>query len=201
MASPPPLSSAVQGDKVSRQIRKVAFRSCQEIEKQMDGCSDHTHPYVLFADNESHSVILDLIRRGIRLRYLTQVIKNNLPYCKKMVEDGMEVRHLNGVKGNLSIIDKTYCVLYTIRAEGHEPTQVLVTNSISFVEQQQHFFEILWRTAIPNFVRIVPNRGFDSIAFRIENVQRLKISKQWTKKVLCCTLETMTQAAPQCPVT
>lgn len=120
----------------------------------MDGCYDHTAPYVLFAHNKSHEAILELVTRKIRLRYLTQVIRENLSYCKKMVDDGIDVRHLDGVKGNFTIVDSTYCVLYTIQAEGQEPTQVLVTNSKSFVEQQQHFFDILWNNAIPAGERI-----------------------------------------------
>jgi hypothetical protein len=173
------------------EIRKVAFRSCQEIQEQMDGCYDHTHPYVLFADDESHKVILDLIGREIRLRYLTQVTKHNLPYCKKMIDDGMDVRHLDGVKGNFSIVDRTYCVLYTIQAEGQEPTQLLVTNSKSFVEQQQHFFEILWRTAIPAEKRIKELEREQKIKneFIEEIADQLKVRKVCDDLVLSTTGE------------
>jgi len=157
------------------EIRKVAFRSCQEIQEQMDGCYDHTHPYVLFADD-------------IGFNWET---KHNLPYCKKMIDDGMDVRHLDGVKGNFSIVDRTYCVLYTIQAEGQEPTQLLVTNSKSFVEQQQHFFEILWRTAIPAEKRIKELEREQKIKneFIEEIADQLKVRKVCDDLVLSTTGE------------
>jgi two-component system, OmpR family, sensor histidine kinase VicK len=135
-------------------IREAALRALRDIKEQMDGCSDPTAPYVLFATKEAHEGILELIRRGIKLRYLTQVLKSNIQYCKNMLDDGIEVRHLDGVKGNFTIVDKTDCILYSVQSEGQEPMQIIITNTKSFVEQQQLFFDNLWSKAISAQKRI-----------------------------------------------
>jgi two-component system sensor histidine kinase VicK len=45
-----------------------------------------------------------LKRNGIKLRYITEITKRNLPYCKVLMQTG-EFRHMDGIKGNFSIVD------------------------------------------------------------------------------------------------
>jgi two-component system, OmpR family, sensor histidine kinase VicK len=40
--------------------------------------------------------------RGVNFRYVTEIIKDNISYCKELSEFA-EVRHLNGVKGNFEV--------------------------------------------------------------------------------------------------
>ena len=37
--------------------------------------------------------------RGVRIRYITEITKENVIYCKELMNFS-EVRHLDGVKGN-----------------------------------------------------------------------------------------------------
>jgi two-component system sensor histidine kinase VicK len=94
------------------------------------------------------------MRRGVKIRYLTQITKDNISYCKEMAKERLEVRHLDGVKGNFGISDRRDCMIYTIQKEGHLPTQIIFTNAKSFVEQQQYFFDMLWNKAIPSDQKI-----------------------------------------------
>jgi hypothetical protein len=52
-----------------------------------------------------------------------------------MLDDGIEVRRLDGIKANFAIVDKTDCIIYSVQAEGQEPMQIIATNTKSFVEQ------------------------------------------------------------------
>jgi len=40
-------------------------------------------------------------RRGVKLRCITEITKNNLSYCKQFLTMVYELRHLDGIKGNL----------------------------------------------------------------------------------------------------
>jgi two-component system, OmpR family, sensor histidine kinase VicK len=137
-------------------IIKTTLIGFQDIEKQLDGCFDHTGPSAIFADEEGTiwNALLGLMRRGIKLRYLTQITKDNISYCKEMAKERLEVRHLDGVKGNFGISDRRDCMIYAIQKEGHPPTQIIFTNVKSFVEQQQYFFDMLWNKAIPSDQKI-----------------------------------------------
>ena len=48
----------------------------------------------------------------IRLRFITEITKDNLQFCKKVAET-VEVRHLEGVKGNFAISDYEYISVLT----------------------------------------------------------------------------------------
>jgi two-component system, OmpR family, sensor histidine kinase VicK len=65
-----------------------------------------------------------------------------------------ELRHLDEVKGNFGIVGGIY---YSASAKGSRssPPPLLITSNIrAFVEQQQYFFDMLWRKAIPAKQRI-----------------------------------------------
>jgi len=88
------------------------------------------------------------------MQYLTDIREDNIQYCEKMMRVGIELRHLEGVKGNFGIADRRECITILLQAEGEPPTRALVTNVRSFVEQQQYFFDTLWQKAIPAEQRI-----------------------------------------------
>ena len=53
---------------------------------------------------------LKVDKRGIKIRFLTEVREENVQYCKKMLEEikHIEMRHMDGVKGNFVLQDDTY---------------------------------------------------------------------------------------------
>ena len=65
-----------------------------------------------------------------------------------------KLRHLDETKGNFGIADGIY---YTASAKGQEssPPPLLICSTLrAFVEQQQYFFDMLWKKAIPAKQRI-----------------------------------------------
>jgi hypothetical protein len=46
-------------------------------------------------------------KRGVNFRYVTEITKDNISYCKELSEFA-EVRHLNGVKGNFEVSKNRY---------------------------------------------------------------------------------------------
>ena len=91
--------------------------------------------------------------KGIKLRFIAEITKDNIPYCQQLMKI-CELRHLDEVKGNFGIVDGLY---YSASAKGTDssPPPLLIGSTIrAFVEQQQYFFDMLWRKAIPAKQRI-----------------------------------------------
>jgi two-component system sensor histidine kinase VicK len=118
--------------------------------------------------NRIVSAIVHDKNRGIRTRVITEITKDNLSYCKELINLTSEVRHLEDVIGNFSISDKSIyqasamgdfsrLVLNRPQVEKPEPTPVTETiysTMSAFVAQQQYFFDMLWKKAIPAKQRI-----------------------------------------------
>jgi hypothetical protein len=77
----------------------------------------------------------------------------NMNYCKELMKCG-EVRHLDEVKGNFGILDGTH-YRATAKTVASAPPPFVISSTVhEFVEQQEYFFEMLWKKAIPARQRI-----------------------------------------------
>ncbi|MGB8935384.1 MAG: hypothetical protein WCC17_09800 [Candidatus Nitrosopolaris sp.] len=93
--------------------------------------------------------IEDAIARGVIFRIVTQIIPNNLSFYKEMMRVGMELRHLDKVKGNFSVFDNKVYLATAIIRESQLIPQVIYSNISTTIEQQQYLFETLWDKAVP----------------------------------------------------
>jgi two-component system sensor histidine kinase VicK len=138
-----------------------------------------------FADARSLSVIpsafeeikkamLEAKVRDTRLRLITEITKENIFYTKEFIES-VELRHLDGVRGNFGVSDVEYIAISTIDTAA-EPISARTTtiphavysNVIEDVQQQQYVFEILWNKATPAEQRIREiDEGVQPISTRI----------------------------------
>jgi hypothetical protein len=120
----------------------------------MHACMDSVAPSTFVIPNHPITqVFRETKERGIRLRFIAEITKDNIGYCKELMKIS-ELRHLDEVKGNFGIVDRIY---YRATAESGEsgPPPLLISSSIhAFVQQQQYFFDMLWRKAIPAKQRI-----------------------------------------------
>jgi two-component system, OmpR family, sensor histidine kinase VicK len=99
-------------------------------------------------------------KRGVSFRYITEIINENVAYCKELSKFA-EVRHLNGVKGNFEVskngirVSKGGEYIGTATLQEAEPiAQLIFSNVKEIVEQQQFVFDTMWNKAIPFEVRI-----------------------------------------------
>jgi hypothetical protein len=118
-------------------------------------CIDSTGPSMLVAGG-GHPItdaLNAMKERGIRIRYITEITKENIVYCKELMKSS-EVRHLDETKGNFGILDGTY-YRATPKGKGSSPPPLVISSTVrAFVEQQEYFFEMLWKKAIPAVQRI-----------------------------------------------
>ncbi|MPZ08389.1 MAG: hypothetical protein GEU26_18575 [Nitrososphaeraceae archaeon] len=142
----------------------VLYDTAEIIQRDVDTYRSLRHSCDVCADAEGPSMIvipghpvakgfLDMKRRGIKLRFITEITKNNISYCGDLMKV-VELKHLDEVKGNFGVGDNR---IYQASAKNREssPPPLLIESTVkAFVEQQQYFFDMLWKKAIPAKQRI-----------------------------------------------
>src|SRR5215471_7169020 len=115
--------------------------------------------------------LLEAKARATRLRFITEITKENISYTKDFMEI-VELRHLDGVKGNFGVSDFEYIAISTTGAGLSEKRSTTIphavySNVIEDIQQQQYLFEILWDKATPAEQRI---REIEEGIERVETV-------------------------------
>jgi len=87
------------------------------------------------------------LKRGLKLRIITEINGSNLQYCKELATIA-ELRHLEGVKCNFSVSESEF-IASTSLQDATPVTQVIYSNLQAIVDQQQFIFDALWNKAVP----------------------------------------------------
>jgi two-component system, OmpR family, sensor histidine kinase VicK len=128
------------------------LQTLSKVKHRFDNCGDVRHPSIIVTSEPVRKAFIDVKNRGIKTRFITEITKDNLHYCKELMRVVNEVRHLDGVKGNFAVTETeyvSYAISEEVRPSSSSLRQLVRSTSKEFVEQQQHFFETLWRKAIP----------------------------------------------------
>ncbi len=124
-----------------------------KIKSNFDACGDSTSPSVCMGFEPLRNAYLDFKRRGINVRFITEMNASNISYCKELMKIS-ELRHLDGIKGNFGICDqKEFVAAPTIKEQQAVP-QLIYSNVKEIIEQQAFIFESFWTRAIPAKQRI-----------------------------------------------
>lgn len=114
-----------------------------------DNCIDKEGPSV--------SIRSEIIRKaieyaknvkGLKIRSITEITKDNIDYCKDYMEIVTELRHLDGIKGNFAVSEKEYLSTSELQ-ESSLLSEVIYSNAKSIIDQHQFLFETLWSKSIP----------------------------------------------------
>ena len=131
--------------------QKILSRRLAELSKvrvKYDLILDGNGPSTILNNKFVTKAYIEIKAKGVRLRLITEITMANLSYCKQIIKY-VELRHLDRVKGNMGIIDG---ISYGAAAKSEEnqfPTEYIYSTVKSFVEQQQYFFDMLWKKSVP----------------------------------------------------
>ena len=123
-------------------------------DKGWDNCIDKEGPSV--------SIRAKIIRKavehaknekGLRIRSITEITRDNIEYCKEYIKIVTELRHLDGIKGNFGVSEKEYLSTSRLQ-EASLLSEIIYSNVKSIVDQHQFLFETLWSKAIPAEIKI-----------------------------------------------
>ncbi|MPZ06236.1 MAG: hypothetical protein GEU26_07435 [Nitrososphaeraceae archaeon] len=126
--------------------RGVCFMS--NAKEKMDIFFDHRAPSIVVGVKEYRNGYIKIRRRGGKIRAFTEITRDNVKYCKKLLELVDELRHLDGVRGGIALNGSEYMATTVLR-KSKPSTQVIYSNVKEVVEQGQYIFDTLWNAAIP----------------------------------------------------
>ncbi len=131
---------------------KVILNAFAGTKKGIDICASSAGPSIMAGSDSVKHASMEMAMRGVRIRFLTEITRENIPHCKEIMKMG-EVRHLDNIKGGMAVSEKEYISASTIFA-GKPVPQIIYSNVGDFVEQQRYLFDTLWSIARPGRHRI-----------------------------------------------
>jgi two-component system, OmpR family, sensor histidine kinase VicK len=122
--------------------------------KRIDTCMNYTRPELAIMLEQINKAFLHAIGRSVVLRYITEITKDNISYCKQLMTIVDELRHLEGIKGNFMLSETEYIAPIILFEKGKIASQIIYSNQKEIVDQHQYIFDALWNKAVSAEQRI-----------------------------------------------
>ena len=135
-------------------VINIVIQFLNQTNKTVYACVDQTRPILTLDILVLKKAFEDAKRRGVKLMYVTEITKENLSYCKQLMEMTHELRHLDGIKGNFYISESGYLAPATLHEKGKPASQIIYSNVNEIIEHQKYVFDSFWDRAIPAEQRI-----------------------------------------------
>jgi signal transduction histidine kinase len=125
---------------------KILLQTMSNVQKEALVCADSNSAAFSMGVAPIKKGYDDFKKRGVRIRFITEIISQNLEYVKELMNYA-EVRHMDTVKGNMAVSETEYIATATL--EGAKSiTETIYSNAKPILDQQRYFFENLWIKAI-----------------------------------------------------
>ena len=125
---------------------KVLLQAMSNVQKEALVCADSNSPAFSMSVASVKEGYRDLKRREVIIRFITEITSGNLQYVKELMNYA-EVRHMDALKGNMTISETEYVATATLEA-AKPVRQTIYSNAKPILEQQRYFFENLWAKAV-----------------------------------------------------
>jgi signal transduction histidine kinase len=113
---------------------------------RIDVCGNSNFPLKISSFQSVRKVVIAAKNRGISLRFIIEITKENLQYCKDLMKITDELRHMDEIEANFGLSETEYLGSITLQEEALQATY---SNVKEVVEQQQFIFDTLWSKATP----------------------------------------------------
>ena len=153
MEIPPTMNSEKLENDHNENSEKSSLHIISKIKERFDCCYDKNGPADQIGSESLWNAIAQLKYKGIKLRLITEITKDNITYCKTMMRY-FDVRHIDGVKGNFGISDGMQYLGNMLTSDTKSGQDLIHINNKSFVELQQYLFDTLWNNAIQSREKI-----------------------------------------------
>lgn len=120
----------------------------------IDTCMTYTRPSLAVSLKSIKDSFIAAKRRGIKLRYITEINHHNFEDCKELLGIVHELRHLDGVKTNFMISEKEYLAPLIQEKSEAIASEHIYSDTVQIVEHGQCIFDTLWSKSIPAEERI-----------------------------------------------
>jgi signal transduction histidine kinase len=133
----------------SENANNAILQFVDRAKRKIECCISSVAPSVMIEVNAIKERRIDAVKnRGLKLRYVTEITKDNINYVKEMLAFS-EIRHLDRMKGNFEVADEKEYVAFATLYKAQDIPQLIFSNVSEIVEQQQFIFDTFWEKAIP----------------------------------------------------
>lgn len=122
--------------------------------KRIDTCMTYTRPSLAVSIKLIRDAFLSAKRRGVRLRYITEINHQNFEDCKVLLGIVDELRHLDGVKTNFMISEVEYLAPLIQEKSKAIALEHIYSDTAQIVEHGRCIFDTLWSKSISAEERI-----------------------------------------------
>ncbi len=141
---------AIHGEMNALSATMYCLSSTQET---IDLYSESVGVNMMFQYPEGLKKHKETLGRGVRIRVITEITKDNLPYVKEGLQYVSDVRHMDTITHSFGVSEKHY-LSSKVQFGNPSLTQSIFSNIRWFVREHQYLFETLWKKAIPLKQRI-----------------------------------------------
>src|SRR5918912_2611303 len=99
-------------------VMNKVFQFLSKADK-IDSCGDYKAPSLILEVEQYKQLLSNIKAKGIQLRYITDITKDNIHYSKELLKYAKEVRHLAGMRANFSISETEYMASASVQ-EGEQ---------------------------------------------------------------------------------
>ncbi len=115
---------------------------------------NYTRPPLAITIDPIRAAFNDAKKRGVKLRYLTDISRDNASFCSELISLVDEMRHLEGIKGNFMLSESEYLAPIILFEKGKIASQIIYSNQKELVDQHQYIFDTLWNKGLSAEQRI-----------------------------------------------
>src|SRR5437867_3295230 len=110
-------------------------------------CGNSRFPSLIFSFESIRKAIVDAKNRGIGQRYVFEITKENINYCKELIRmvDNLQIHHSDKIESSFALNGREYLSLITMK----DPHQAIYSNVREIVEQEWRIFETVWNRSMP----------------------------------------------------
>lgn len=135
-------------------VIEKALECISNSTEKIDNCFDSSEPSTIVSMQNILQASIDFIKRGGRIRMITEITRNNLSYCKELMKY-TEMRHLDGIKVNFAVSEREYLSYIIPEDTSKHITHAIYNNIKNYVREQQFLFDTLWNKATPANQKII----------------------------------------------
>ena len=112
---------------------------------RVDVCGNSKFPSLIFSFEPIRKAIIASKNKGIRQRYIIEITKENIQYCKELMQLVDDVRHSDKIEANFGINEIEYLGAVSLQ---EERLQATYCNIKEVIEQQHYIFDNVWNKSI-----------------------------------------------------
>ena len=117
-----------------------------DAEHRIDICGNSKFPSLIFSFEPIKKAILAAKNNGIRQRYIVEITKENIQYCKELIKLVKDLRHSDQIENNFGLNEIEYLGSVSLQ---QERLQATYCNIKEVVEQQHYIFDNVWNKSTP----------------------------------------------------